>query len=125
MDFSKMEQYALENMDEPSALTQLYVNVLEDEKLYKSQIDHVKKLCLDGVERYLTEHQMERGESPVASFGITRPTPSVKVDEKAWDRAVAESPELAHLQAQYDAARSQFEVDATGKPRPYIKGKKL
>lgn len=121
MDIQRLTEFVVSHYDDPASLTQVYVDLCETIAI----LEQLKKDCLLGVERYLIDNKLDRAENPVASFGITRPVPRIKVDEKAWERAVANNPELASLAYTYNLERERFAVEVVDKPRPYIKGKKL
>jgi len=120
MNLDDTEARIEQNKTNNEELARIYIAMLNLETFLST----MKKDIMEHVERNLVEADLIWGESDVATFGITQPTPKAKVDEKAWRDAVAFSNELRLLDAEYEKARMTYLIDATQSKRPYIHKKR-
>jgi len=120
MNLDDTETRIEQNKDNNEELARIYIAMLNLETF----LGTMKKDIMEHVERNLVESNLIWGESDIATFGITQPTPRAKVDEKAWRDAVAFSNELRLLDSEYEKARLAYLVDATQSKRPYIHKKR-
>ena len=101
-------------------LAKLYLMICEQ----IAELEHHKDAIYEHLERNLIENNQMWGECEVASFGMTEPKPSTKIDKKAWEIAVADSLELNALELEYFKAQMPFMIDATQDSRPFIRRKR-
>jgi len=120
MNLDSVEERIEQNQDSNGELSRIYIAILNLETF----LGAMKKNIMEHVERNLTEANLIWGESDIATFGITQPTPRAKVDEKAWCAAVTFSDELRLLDTEYEKARMAYLKDATQPKRPYIRKKR-
>lgn len=120
MNFDELEAAIETNRDDNDELARLYLAMNDA----AAQISALKKIALEHLEANLRNAGFDRGECDIATYGITDPAPHAKVDEKAWDAAVADSIELTQLEIEYNKARAPYLIDATQDPRPYVRKKR-
>lgn len=106
--------------EDPEALCQFYLDLLD----HQQQIHELKRKTLSHIESILENDDLDHGETDIATYGMTNPKPSVKIDKKEWKEAIETNPDLADLQREYERAQLPFMVDATQSPRPYIRKKR-
>jgi len=117
LDFTTaIEQAKNDNGD----LAKLYLMICEQ----INELEHHKDAIYEHLERNLVENNQVWGECEVATFGMTEPKPSTKIDKKAWEIAVADSIELNALELEYLKAQMPFMIDATQNSRPFIRRKR-
>ena len=120
MNLDTLEDRIDKSQESNDELASLYIGILNLE----SFLSAMKSAIMEHVEHNLIEANLNWGESDMATFGITQPTPKSKVDESAWRAAVLMSEELRALEVEYERARMSYLTDATQMPRPYIHKKK-
>lgn len=106
--------------DDLDELTKTYLDLCD----LANVISALKKKALQHIEDEMLSRDIEHGETDLATFGMTNPKPSVRVDEKAWEKAVADDAALLDLKNEYEKARFPFMKDATRSPRAYVRRKR-
>jgi hypothetical protein len=90
--------------------------------------EEVRDKARDLVRAYIERTGETTGRTPAGTFGLTRPTPTFRVNEEKWQAACAADSSLVAIQKQFEAAQRaldeaqrEFLEEVTPEPSVYIR----
>ena len=112
---------------EPDDLDSFITTYKEAGRIIKAY-EEVKEKARVLVKAYLERTGETTGRTAAGTFGLTRPTPTFRVNEERWQAACAIDTKLAAIQQRFDAAQRSldeaqrdFLEEVTPEPSVYIR----
>ena len=88
----------------------------------------IKNMCSGMVKNHLIETGEAKGKTATCAYGWTNPKPKRQLNEKAWENAVLDNPDIReivqlyqHQEMRLNRAKEPFYEEVQPNPRVYIK----